>query len=357
MGGQFCRTFLSGLVAPGATGKTALRIAQAIALATDRPITGQRIYHRCRVLIVSFEDDRDELNRRILAARLHHGISASELKGWLFPACPKGLKLLEMRNGERAVGMLEPALRRAIERRKPDLVILDPFVKLHALGENDNNAMDAVADLLVRIAHEFNIAIDSPAHTRKGMTVAGDADTRRGASAVRDAGRLDYTLIPMSEEEAKAFGIELEERRFCLRLDSAKVNLLPPAAHAQWFRLIDVRLDNCTADYPEGDRAQTVESWTPPDTWAGLDPEELKAALEEIDAGMANGQRYSSDNSAKRRMGWPIVRLHCPHKTEAQCKEIIRAWIKKGVLHEEDYEDPVYRRVQKGLRRNPNKSP
>ena len=37
LGGQFCRTFLSGLVAPGASGKTALRIAQAIAMATQRP--------------------------------------------------------------------------------------------------------------------------------------------------------------------------------------------------------------------------------------------------------------------------------------------------------------------------------
>jgi hypothetical protein len=273
--------------------------------------------------MISFEDDRDELNRRILAARLHHGIAASELKGWLFPACPKGLKLLEMRNGDRAVGMLEPALRRAIERRKPDLVILDPFVKLHALGENDNNAMDAVADLLVQLAHEYHIAIDSPAHTRKGMTAAGDADARRGASAVRDAGRLDYTLIPMSEDEAKAFGIKPEERRFYLRLDSAKVNLLPPAASASWFRLVDVRLGNVTADYPEGDRVQTVENWDPPDMWAGLDPEELKAALEEIDAGLPNGQRYSANPKARDRAGWSVVQQHCPHKTEAQCRGIM----------------------------------
>jgi RecA-family ATPase len=286
LGGQFCRTFLSGLVAPGATGKTALRIAQAMALATGKPLTGQHIFHRCRVLIVSFEDDREELNRRILAACLHHSISAEELKGRLFPACPKGLKLLEMKKGDRAVGLLEPALRRAIERRKPDLVILDPFVKLHALGENDNNAMDAVADLLVQLAHEYDIAIDSPAHTRKGMVAAGDADARRGASAVRDAGRLDYTLIPMSEDEAQAFGIEPEERRFYLRLDSAKVNLLPPAERAQWFRLVDVRLGNCTPDYPDGDRVQAIESWDPPDIWDGLDSEALKAVLDEIDAGL-----------------------------------------------------------------------
>ena len=77
---------------------------------------------------------------------------------------------------------------------------------------------------------------------------------------MRDAGRLDYTLIPMSEDEANSFGIEPKERRFYLRLDSAKVNLLPPAASASWFRLVDVRLGNVTPDYPEGDRVQTVES-------------------------------------------------------------------------------------------------
>jgi DNA polymerase I-like protein with 3'-5' exonuclease and polymerase domains len=356
MGGQFCRTFLSGLVAPGASGKTALRITQAIGLAANKPITSQHIFHRRRVLIVSFEDDRAELNRRILATCMHHGIPRRDLKGWLFAACPKGLKLLEMHKGDRVVGALEPALRRAIERRKPDLVILDPFVKLHALGENDNAAMDAVADLLVQLAHEYNIAIDSPAHTRKGMTAAGDADARRGASAVRDASRLDYTLIPMSEDEADAFGIMPEERRFYLRLDSAKVNLLPPAASASWFRLVDVRLGNCTADYPEGDQVQTVESWTPPDMWAGMDPEELKAVLEEINAGLPNGQRYSSVNAARGRAAWPIVQQHFPYKTEVQCKGIIRAWMKKGVLYEENYEDPVVRRTAKGLRRNPDRS-
>jgi hypothetical protein len=125
--GQFCRTFLSGLVAPGATGKTALRILQALALATGKPLAGQRIHRRGRVLIVSFEDDDEELRRRILAARLHHKISAADVKGWLFLACPKGLKLIEMRKSARVIGLLEPALRRAIERRQPDLVILARF--------------------------------------------------------------------------------------------------------------------------------------------------------------------------------------------------------------------------------------
>jgi hypothetical protein len=121
LGNQFCRRFLSGLVAPGSTGKTALRMLQYLSLATGRTLAGQHIFRRRRVLMLSFEDDQQELQRRILAARLHHGIKAAEVKGWLFYSTPKGVKLAEMRNGSRQIGLLEKQLRRAIEHYRPDL--------------------------------------------------------------------------------------------------------------------------------------------------------------------------------------------------------------------------------------------
>ena len=46
LGNQFCRGFLSSLVAPGAAGKTALRIAQLLSLATARNLTGQHVFMR-----------------------------------------------------------------------------------------------------------------------------------------------------------------------------------------------------------------------------------------------------------------------------------------------------------------------
>jgi RecA-family ATPase len=144
LGNQFCRKFLASLVATGGTGKTALRMLQYLALATGRPLTGEHVFRRCRVLLLSFEDDKDELNRRLAAALTHHKIERAELKGWLFIAAPKAMKLAEMNRGGRQVGRLETALRDAIDRRKPDIIGLDPFVKLHALEENDNGAMDFV---------------------------------------------------------------------------------------------------------------------------------------------------------------------------------------------------------------------
>jgi hypothetical protein len=225
MANQFCRRFLSGLVAPGSTGKSALRMLQCLALATGKPLTTQYIFRRCRVLMLSFEDDIEELQRRILAAMLEYGISHDEVKGWLFYGCPKGVKLAEMRNGSRQIGALEKQLRVWVEKHHPDLVVLDPYVKVHALEENDNGAMDFVCDLLATLAIEYDIAIDAPHHTRKGQLTPGDADSGRGGSAVRDAGRLIYTLSTMSEEEAKAFGIDAEDRAAYVPLARAPLTL------------------------------------------------------------------------------------------------------------------------------------
>jgi AAA domain len=100
---QFCRQFLSLLIAPGGTGKTALRYLQAIELAREtlETITGFKKFLRCKVLIVGLEDGRAEMDRRIKAALLDHGIKYAEIKGYLFCWAPKGMKLAELKAGSR----------------------------------------------------------------------------------------------------------------------------------------------------------------------------------------------------------------------------------------------------------------
>jgi hypothetical protein len=357
--GQFCRSFLSGLVAPGDVGKTTLRLTQAVELATGRELLGMRLFGRRRVLIVSFEDDLAELHRRLLAICIHHGINPAELKGWLFcRALNGGPKLAELdaQGRRRRAGLLDKLLRQAIAHRHYDLLILDPFVKLHALNESDNPDMDFVCSLLIKIAQDCGIAVDSPAHTHKGAIQAGDADARRGASAQRDAGRLDYTFTVMSEDEAKRFGIPIDERKRYMRLDKAKANIVR-AVKARWFQLVSVPLGNTTAEYPEGDNVQAIEKWEPPATWGGISAEALNAILDEMEVEMPDGRRYSGQPQAKDRAAWRAVQKYCPTKSEAQCREIIREWIASGVLHEKKYHDPVSRKEEWGLFVDPNKRP
>jgi hypothetical protein len=42
--------------------------------------------------------------------------------------------------------------------------------------------------------------------------------------------------------------------------------------------------------------------------------------------------------------------MHCPDRTEPQCREIVRTWVKNGVVFTEDYNDPIERKPRKGLR-------
>jgi hypothetical protein len=51
------------------------------------------------------------------------------------------------------------------------------------------------------------------------------------------------------------------------------------------------------------------------------------------------------------------VLRHCPDLTEAQGREVIRTWVKNGVLTKESYLDPVDRETCMGLRLDQSKRP
>ncbi len=353
LGTVFCRRFVSSIIAEGGAGKTALRTAQALALATGQPITGEHIFQRCRVLIVSLEDDMDELRRRVLAARLHHGISQDDVRGRLFLATPDaaaGKIMIADETGHAVRSKLADTIEDCIVKRAIDIAILDPFVKSHAVKENNNVAMDAVVGLLADMAAKHNIAIDVPHHTRKGANNPGNADAGRGASAMKDAARLVYTLARMTPEEAQTLGIAEKDRRYLIRMDSGKVNIAPPLEEAKWFRLVGVPLGNATDLYPKGDEVQTVEVWTPPDAWDGLSSHLLNRILDEIDAGLPDGNRYSDGSRAGDRAAWRAVTKHAPDKTEPEARRIIKTWTKNGVLVSQDCENPTTRKTVKGLR-------
>lgn len=358
LGNSLCRRFLSSLLSAGGGGKTSLRIAQLLSLATGRSLTGEHVFERCRVLIVSLEDDADELRRRILAARLHHGVAIEEVRGWLFLATPGrlGWKLATIKDGEPVRGELAELIETTIRKRRIDVVSIDPLVKSHSLEENANGAIDFVANVLTTIAIEHDCAIDVPHHVKKGETEAGNADAGRGASAFKDAARLVYTLKPMSEEEAKRFNVSDDERRRLIRMDSGKVNIAPAAA-TKWFRLVGVPLNNGTELYPNGDEVQTVEPWMPPDFWQQLSIPVANAILDELDAGLPDGVLFSDHNRAEGREAHLVVVKHTEGINEKQAREIIKTWIANGLLYRGTYDDKRSRKPRSGLRVNNAKRP
>src|SRR4051794_22274530 len=90
LGTAFCREFVSSILAAGATGKTALRIVQLLALATGRPLTREHVFLRCRVMLIGLEDGIHELRRRVRgdAALRHYARGRSRLV--LYPRTAAG---------------------------------------------------------------------------------------------------------------------------------------------------------------------------------------------------------------------------------------------------------------------------
>jgi hypothetical protein len=356
LGTSFCRKFLSGLIAEGGGAKTTIRYVQYLSVATGRSLSGEHVHHRVPVMIVCLEDDLAEVQRRIAAAMLHHGIAATDVRDYLFYCCPRGLKILKLDpDGVRVVGDLYGELTNVIRAWNIGLVALDPLVKAHGVEENDNNAMDEVCTVLSNLADEFNCAVDIVHHARKGAAQPGDAERSRGASATVYAARLMRTATAMTEEEAGLFGVAPEDRPLFVRVDDAKLNLAPRSGQAAWFRLVSVALGNVSDLYPKGDHVPTVERWTPPDLWQAPTAT-FNAIIDEIDAGLPGGRLYSHQGGTRERAAWPVVTKHLGY-TEDQARNIIKTWIKNEVLRETTYDDPVDRKERKGLRANPVKRP
>jgi AAA domain len=363
----FCCEFISGLIGEGGTGKTALRLLQLISLAIDRALTGHKVFARCKVLIVCLEDSRKEFQRRVGAVRVQYNIPKEELDGWLYYITLedlKGAKLAVMGQNGPERGELADVLEGLITDLGIDIVSIDPTIKAHELNENQNKDMDFLCDILSDIAIRLAIAADLPMHQRKGTKEPGDADSGRGASSVKDAGRLIYTLTKMSLDEAKAYDIKPDERKRYIRMDSAKVNLTAGTEPAMWYKLIGVKLGNKNERYPAGDEIQTVEIWNPPETWADLSNAALNAALDAIEMGLIDdetklptGQRYTAAGRATDRAAWKVIQRSCPSKNETQCREIVSTWVRNGVLREDKYEDPIERKKLVGLFVVPTKRP
>jgi hypothetical protein len=89
-GKHLIRRHVSATIASGAVGKTSLKIVEALALATGRPLLGQDVPKRSRVWLFNLEDDMIELRRRVSAAMIYYKIKPEDI-GDTLPFHPPSL--------------------------------------------------------------------------------------------------------------------------------------------------------------------------------------------------------------------------------------------------------------------------
>lgn len=246
LGTRYIRQFVTLLVAPGGGSKSTLAMTELLSVALNRELTGDKVHVHGPVWIMNSEDPEDEVHRRLRAILDHFKIDVDadypniHVTGSEFDFCLAE----ENKRGKVTINhhAIEP-IEAYIRENGIVLWTLDPWVRAHRVGENDNNGIDALMKEVAGICRRTNSACSIIHHTRKGADIAGNMDSIRGASSLVSAARIADTLTVMSEKEAKRLGVNDKRRRHYVRIDGAKANLRPPAEDTKWFERIDVRLE------------------------------------------------------------------------------------------------------------------
>jgi hypothetical protein len=352
-GTQLIRGYVSVLVAPGGTGKSAYAMSVAIALAARRSFLGDHIFAPINVALINLDDPMDELERRVAAIMLAHKIRREDIDGRLFlEDCDgHGLTLAAPARDDNGFYVANPDERELTELIRANdigLIVCDPFAESHTLEENSNPQMIQAAAVWRRIARATNCAVLLVHHVRKG-DIAG-IDAARGAKAVTDSARIGLLMTVMSASEAEEFGIDDDDRLGYVRLDDAKRNMAP-AAKARWFHLSPIKLGN-TFDptYPNGDSVGAIVPWQPPDNALATAPgTELNTVLTAIRAGPEPGVLYTKSSRGGSSRWCGQVLCDAFHVTSKEAHKMTEKWFRSGLLFETEYVHPKWRRMTKGV--------
>ena len=234
------------IVAPGGAGKTALATGMALSLATGRDFMGSKIWHGPKkVWLWSLEDSEEEISRGLQAAASYWQISPDDLDGPLFlNSALNGDQLKFVSSGSNSVNenkdLAEAIVTQLIEKAI-DVLFIDPFVSCHDANENDNKAMDAVVKLLALIAYEANCSIVVLHHTSKAFGQVNE-NSARGASSVVNAARSVVTINPLSDTEAKLYGIDEDEMANYIKLHDHKNNRISAVRSSTFMKFESVMM-------------------------------------------------------------------------------------------------------------------
>jgi len=242
--------YISLIVGPGGVAKSMLQLIAAVSVATGRDLLGLGSVQRCNALVINNEDDKDELQRRIAAVLVQFEIDPMELEGKLFTISGYMQPVRFAFHFENTVSR-SPVLDQIealIKEREIGALFVDPFISMHTAPENDNNAMDQVVSICKILAGKSGIAINIAHHTRKiggdSEAHAGDAESGRGASAIKDAARAAVTIARMGRSTAQKLGFSDEERGNYIRMDVGKMNFAAHDSKANWYKIEAVTISN-----------------------------------------------------------------------------------------------------------------
>ncbi|HEB26873.1 hypothetical protein LCGC14_2409000 [marine sediment metagenome] len=190
-------------------------------------------------------------SRSTMSICQHYGIEESELEGKLLIRSGYDYAaVLAENDGNKSVlasGHTKELIKLSLDK-EVGLVVIDPYVSIHEVDENDNVQQNGVFKILRAVCAATNAAMLVVAHTRKAgnneKPAYGDVESLRGASAIKDAARSAITLSPMPKSYAEKHGIDWTIGIALRRIDDAKSNFSLMNDHAVWIKMQSVKLAN-----------------------------------------------------------------------------------------------------------------
>lgn len=337
-GHHLSRRFISTTSGPGGMGKTSVLVADALALRTGRNLIGTPVYGGPKRVWYWSEDPSEEMERRVVAAMEHFGVRPDEVEGGLFIESFRTTPLCIVRANPKGLETVKPVvdgLVNAIRNLKIDVLIIDPFVRTHQVGENDNVAINAVAAEWCNVADRADCAIELAHHTKKLGGEEANSESLRGAKALVDAARSNRVLNRMTKQEAERAGLSTHERHFSAYDD--KNNMTPRSEAKDWFEFIGVDLGNATEERPS-DNVGVAVPWQWPNVLDDISVSDLLAVQKAID-----GKDYPSSAAADDWAGNAVAEVLDLDledvKVKEKVKSLLKIWERSGALKVERIKD------------------
>jgi 5S rRNA maturation endonuclease (ribonuclease M5) len=230
----------------GGTGKSTALINRLLSSACARSIFGERVWGEPKkVLIINGEDNEEELEKRVHAAALKHGLSQEEVDRIELVGVDNPHPINLVVNNEKGKASLDMEGLRILERHiqevRPEILVLDPLQSFCPADVIDGGAIGQLIKALKRLAAAYDLAVAVVHHPRKagnggreGITI----DDIKGSSAITQHARVVKILRKMNEKEADRYSILPSERWRYFCWETVKHNLRPLTGEdTAWFKL------------------------------------------------------------------------------------------------------------------------
>lgn len=235
--------------AAGGTGKSFGVLQLAVSLATGSPWLGLPVGIRGSTLIVSAEDDRTEIHRRLLAVVEHNCMGMDEdEKSTARDVIGSNVFIIDrVGNDNRLTAQVDRELIRTGMAARisataqamddpPVLIVLDPLSRFDGGEPNANDDGTRLIECAETIRRETGATILLPHHVNKASIRDASAgqEAIRGASGLVDGARWVGLMATLQKDDAKKYAVERENASRYVRFDVVKGNYGPPF-DGQWL--------------------------------------------------------------------------------------------------------------------------